>query len=637
MKKVPMFDDQHQPMSSWLEKLANDEASNFTGEDLKDDAIPVKQAATYTGISSTWNKKSAVDSTPVPILDDSSRHIDNKPIALTSVDVIEKSARKLMMSGLSLEKTASILKKKYDKNELKAFDLSKLELEYGRLGHIYVDASLVDNCNDLSELLKNASNLSSIAIRDVKKTAKCDDCNFNKSCHCVKLGLNITDNSIIKSAQEAKFVLNKFASLKYINSYFIKSSDITKYYSRLASDNPDKVVSEFLIDVNNKRTAEDQIINRGAAKINDRVAAKIIVGDIKNKNVSIKFGRDDVEMSNSFKQSLLNNRSIRTAKSELSKKYSSDRIDAFLKEARDDLKRYINFLNTKSLTSNSRDATSNELIARKIENTLSKTAVDNAIKIAYSLKTLRQSNDLIKSTVAKTFGNEVANHVISKLAVDKEAQMLGLTYIDSNLYSHASELQSIAPIIMRRANNMILQIKEGPLCKLANNPNGICPITGLKIVKNASIESRRQATRVIEHAKNIKLTNSFEIDRVAAKLKDDNNSDTIRLFLTAATKRSKQISSGLVKQITDVALKYAKDISFVRRVASASWLSVNSLVNILEKHVANKTAFIDDIKKVVNKSANDANVYLNPINQYNVDVFSPDKDNVSDVVLGKTI
>jgi hypothetical protein len=629
MKKAQMFDDQRQPMSPWLEKLANDESPNFTNEDLKDDTLAVKHKAAYTGISSTWDKSSATDSTPAPMLSDSIRHPDNRPTVLASSESIEKEARKLLMTGLSLEKVASVLKKKYESIEIKAFDIAKLEPEYGKLGHVYVDASLVDTCNDLSTLLKNASHVSSIAIRDVKRSAKCNDCNFNKSNCCVKLGLNIVDSTAIKTASEAKFVLNKFASLKYVNSFFIKASDITKYYSRLASENPEKVVSDFLIDVNTRRTAKQHINTRLAVK-------ETIANELKNKEAAIKMGKDDIEMSNAFKQLLINNPSIRTAKSELTKKYSNTRVETFLKEARDDLKRYINFLSTKSLTANSRDAITKESSSTKLHNKTSVASIDSATKMAYTLKTLRQSDDAIKSAVSKSYSADVANHVMGKLAADKEAQMLGLTYIDSNLYSNASELQAVLPMLNRRANNMIFQIKEGPLCKLSDNTSGICKITGLTIVKNAAVDTKKQAASVIEHAKSVNLANKFELDRIASKLKDSNNTDTIRYFIADVNKGVKKISSSLVKQLTDVALKYAKDINVVRKIASTSWTSTLSLVRVLEPQVTNKVAFSSDVKAIIKKTASDVSMYMKPTNQYDVDVYSPDKDTVSDVTLGKT-
>jgi len=630
MKKVPMFDDQRQPMSSWLQKLANEESQNFTSEDLKEDDLAVKQKVAYTGITSTWDKSSATNSTPAPLLNDAVRHVDNKPAVLASSESIEKEARTLLMTGLSLEKIASVLKKKYEAIELKAFDISKLESEYGKLGHVYVDASLVETCNDLSTILKTASHVSSIAIREVKRSARCNDCSMNKSNCCVKLGLAITDSPAIKTASEAKFILNKFASLKYVNTFFIKSSDITKYYSRLASESPERVVSDFLVDINHRRSAKQSTSTRIAVK-------ETIANEFKNKEAAIKMGKADIEVSNGFKQLLIQNPSIRAAKSEMTKRYSSVRIETFLKEARSDLKRYISFLNIRPLTANSRDAITKEAASEKLDSKISAAAIDSAIKMAYSLKTIRQSSDAIKIAVATAFGDKVANHVMNKLASDKEASMLGLTYIDSNLYSSASELQSILPVLNRRANNMIFQIKEGPLCKLANNPSGICQVTGLKIVKNASIDSRRQASSVIDHAKSIKLTNRFEIERIAAKIKDSGNADIIRHFIASTDSGIKKISSSFVKQLTDIALKYAKDVNTVRKIAATSWSTASSLVRVLQSQVANKVAFATEVKAVINKTASNVSMYMKPTNQYDVDIYSADKDKVSDVTLGKTI
>jgi len=627
--KKQIFDDQHQPMPAWLDKLANDEGSKITDADLKDEVVAEKTAAAYDGITSTWNKDHKIES---EMLNDSNRHVANRPVQKTSLDTIEKSARKLLMTGVRLEKIASILKHQFEKDVLDNFYTTRfanLEKEYGKLGCIYVDASLVNDCHDLSEVIKTSSKVSSIAIRDVKRVAKCDDCNFNKRSHCLKLGLNIVDEPQIKTAKEAKSLINKFASLKYVNSYFVKADDLTVYYNRLASENPEKVVQDFLIDVNTRRHAKQSVDSRLAANETE-------AGKFENRSPVIKIGKDDVEVANAFKQFLVTDQSLRSAKATLLKRYGSERIVGYIKEARDDLNRYIKFITAKSKAFIKVADGAHETDSAGLQNKQSLAKIASATRAAYSLRTFRQPVDEIKKIIAKTYGSDAAEQVINKLAKDKEARLLGVTYIDSSLYSNPSEMKDVMNILRRRNGSVICQVKEGSCCKLENNPEHICSVTGLKIVKDASVNSKDKAIQIVGHLKSVKFANEFELDKLTASLQDGDNTNAVMSFISSR-KVSKMLPKGVVKQAADVALKYAKDLTNIHKIAKMPWSSSNLLVEALESQVINKNAFKDDVKKVLDKSASDANVYLNQPNQYTSDVFSKDKERVSDVILGKTI
>ncbi|MDO8640599.1 MAG: hypothetical protein Q7R33_03565, partial [Nitrosarchaeum sp.] len=245
--KKQLFDDQHQPMSNWLDNLASQEASSFTSTELKDDTVGTKKTAAYKGASSTWAPESKLMSSQ--ITSDSSRQVENKPKIKIASSIAEKEARKLLMTGVSLEKMSSIIKRQYNTN----LDVSKFENEFGKLGYIYIDASLVDTCDDLSTILKSSNRVANVGVKFVKTTAKCASCIYNKRSECVKLGLTIADKPAIKTVAEAKNILNKFAALKYVNSFFVKAADLTTYYTRLANEDPQKVVTDFLTDVDNRR------------------------------------------------------------------------------------------------------------------------------------------------------------------------------------------------------------------------------------------------------------------------------------------------------------------------------------------------------------------------------------------------
>lgn len=627
--KKQMFDDQHQKMSSWLDKLATEEATNYSKSDLKEEDVFEKKAAQFDGISSTWNTKKDVSSIT---LDDSSRKIANKPQPKISMSDIEKQSRQLLMTGLNIEKIASVLKKKYAKEVVDKFiqtNLAAIESEFGKLGCLYVDASLVSSCDDLANMIKSSANkVASIAIKNVKKIEKCADCNFNKRSHCLKLSLNIVDQPEIKTVQEAKAILNKFASLKYVNSYFVKSAELTKYYDRLASENPEKVVRDFLVDIQNRREAKQSTNLRLVVKESVNLEAK------KKANL-FKLGKADVEVENAFKQFLIKDQSLRTAKATLIKRYGNERVKAYLKEAKADIEKYINFISAKTVKIAGERSDAVESKA-ELMNKQSASKIASATKMAYSLRTFRIPLTDIRKNIAKTFGDEIADTAITKLSSDNEARLIGLTYIDSNLYSSPSEIKDVLNILRKKGNSIIYQIKEGKSCQIINNPEGVCSVTGLKIVKNASIDSKEQADKLISKLASEKFANDYELSKLASKFIDGNNSNVISSFITSR-KPVKMMPQSVVRNAAEVAFKYAKDAKTIMRIARMQWSSPMLLSEALTDNVMNKQAFEEEVAKVFNKSASDANIYLDQPNQYNMNVFSDDKGEVSDAILGSTI
>lgn len=625
--KKNMFDNQHQKMSSWLEKLANDESSNLSESDFDDENIAEKKPAEYAGISSTWNTKKEIASIE---LEDASRHVSNKPQIPETIDDVDKQARQFLMTGLNIEKLSTVLKRKFSKQLVDQFmqtKIASIEEDFGKLGCIYVDASLVNDCSDLTKILDANNKVASIAINSVKKIAKCDDCNCNKKSHCIKLGLDIVEQPAIKTVKEAKSIINKFASLKYVNSYFIKTEELMNYYSRLASESPEKVVKSFLIDIDNRRQAKQTAANV-------RLAAKETIASTPKEKVStIKYGKSDVETGNAFKQFLLQDQSLRTAKATLSKRYGEERVKAYLKEAREDIEKYIKFVTAKTKNDTCSRHEASESSTANFQNKQSTVKIASAIKMAYLLRTFRQPLNEIEKNIARTYGSEISKVAITKLSNDAEARLLGLTYIDSNLYSNANEIKDVLTLLKRKSNNTIYQIKEGNSCKIANNPEGVCCITGLTIVKDASASTREQSDNILLQLQSVKFANDYELKKLASNFVNGDNSKMIANFI-ASRRPSKMISSKLVRNATDIASKYAMDLPAIRKIAKMQWPSSNLLIEALESNVINKQAFITEVNHLINRSASDANIYLNQPNQYNIATFDDNKNNISDVTLG---
>jgi len=616
--KTNVFDDQYQALPSWLEKLASDEQSNLTQIDT-DISLNEKEKKKYSGISTTWNNKKSVKA---PLLDDSIREVNNKCSNELSKDQIEKQARYMLMTGNSPEKIVNTLKRKISKDAMNSFDIAKIESEFGKLGHIYLDASLVDDCSDLSIISKNASVSLKTMLTSIKKISKCEKCQCNKKGICTKTALNISDDVSIKTAAQAKNIINKFATMKYVNSYFVKSMDIDKFYTKLASENPNKVINEFLLEIRNRRTSNSKV---------NRVIAKNTDNNLKNNEKIVKLGKDDNEIEIAFKQSLLQNPSIRTAKSIVSKKYGTERVNRYFNEARDLISKYAKFIVKKSNNGinreNNIESTPLINVAEKVED------LTPAIKAAYYLQSIQTPIESIKKSLQNSFGQSIASKVIEKLNNDSEAKLLGLTYIDSNLYSSPEELQEAFSVASRRACNMIFQIKEGPLCKSASNK---CAITGLSIVKNASVDSKQQAIKVINHARKI----GFKVDDISSKLRDKNNTQVIKSFVAAsiankigAKKTTKKISLEQVSKIVKVASKFSND-NF-DKILSSNWSTHDSLINALQKNIKDKTSFVKIANLVVNKPTEGINDCLANTNLFNVELFS-NETNSQEVAFGKT-
>ncbi|MDO8641083.1 MAG: hypothetical protein Q7R33_06025, partial [Nitrosarchaeum sp.] len=564
-----------------------------------------------------------------------------KPKIKIASSIAEKEARKLLMTGVSLEKMSSIIKRQYNTNR----DVSKFENEFGKLGYIYIDASLVDTCDDLSTILKSSNRVANVGIKFVKTTTKCASCIYNKRSECIKLGLTIADKPEIKTAAEAKNILNKFAALKYVNSFFVKAADLTTYYTRLANEDPQKVVTEFLTDVDNRRKASTEIDVSPKQKIEMRIAA--VNTNNKHENHDSRpavTGRADTEVATAFKQSLLKTASVKSAKAELTKCFGSNRVAAYIDEASDDIKKFARFIQSKNigtirLASTEVDLTKVNSPSMRLSKQTDDDRINGAVRMAYSLKTLRHSHKDINRRIASVFGKDISTQIADKLATDKTAQLIGLAYIDANLYNSVNEMKDIYSVINRAAKNTVCLIKEGKVCKLAENPNGICKTTGLKIVSSINVETKDQAMDVLANTQKLGYANDAEVAKIASMLRDGDatsNVQVLKAFLLDVKNRKANISSSLVKQITNVALKYAKDVTEIRKLATKTWHSAKSLISVLDQHIVNKQAFADDVNSAITKTASEANVYLNGTNQYATEIFDAPKDSL-DIMLARTM
>lgn len=579
-----LFDDQHQPIPNWMEKLAETEFNESNSADDANDDVTEKKAAKYNGITSTWQRPGQIERS----FDGktSERSLKNKSARKASMDEIELSAKRLVFKHCSLDKIESELKKAFDDGSVNEFvktRFASIEQEFGKLGYIYADANIAyeTDCDDVRSFLASMGKVSSIAISKVKKSARCDGCSFNRSNNCLKLGMKIEENPGIKTAEEAKSVLNRFASLKYINSTFIKSAELITYYERLKTEDPQLVIKAFLDDIDNRRATAQTSDSRIAAKDDKRDVEQIAV----IPKINFRLGAEDRDVENSLKESLLTDPDLKSAQKFAEDKFGADRVKAYMKEAKDVVDKYIKFLNRKARLQDSgylvdNVDSQNEIMSKTSGDLLKKAsdalhiALDNGVHITSAHK------DLVHS-----FGADVAKLVIDKHALDINEHKLGHLYLTLSKKSNAEHVSTFND--------------------------------------QTRIDTHREAMRILNFAKKVEFADNRDINKVQAKLKQHGNANIIRSFLLT-TKPKKKLAAERVDSILAIALKYAspdKRIE-IRKYAGDSWANVSQLTNVLSDKVLiiNKKAFKEEIENTIQKSANDANAMLTQANQCSVNV-----------------
>ena len=73
------------------------------------------------------------------------------------------------------------LKKTFHKDDVENFlksKLSSIENEFGKLGYIYLDPNLSENCHELKDIVGHK--ISNIALKNIKLASKCKDCHYNE-------------------------------------------------------------------------------------------------------------------------------------------------------------------------------------------------------------------------------------------------------------------------------------------------------------------------------------------------------------------------------------------------------------------------------------------------------------------------
>lgn len=561
MKKSVVFDDQYQPMSSWLNDLAVKEASSFNDTDLKDDEVGESRKAEFKGISSTWNKK-GLDLSKETV-NDNSRQIENRIKVEASIDEIEKEARKLMMSGLNIEKISSKIKKQFDGENVNIFlntKLAALENEFGKLGYVYLDPVLVDNCKSMLDLANVNQKVSSVTIQNIKTASKCKNCNYNKYGNCVLVGYKLNDNPKISSQQEAKFILNKFASLKYINGIFVKTAELVNYYNRLKTDDPEKVVSDFLIDVDNRRTSHfSEISNRRFKNANEStklISAENRLIKLENKQAKEIWGKCDQELANAFKQLLVKTQSIRIAKDTISQRYGADRTSKYLKEAKDDLRKFVRFITSKKhpvsvrLSANNKNFNNGKIsnVTKDINHSIK---TEKALKVIYASVIFNKTESDTKKHMLRAFNESIVNEAFDIFAKEKG--------------------------------------------------------------------SKKQASQILCFSVQEKYLDNKVAKKILAKL--DNSNNNLELVKKAFDiSRNKKISENLKDQIINTALKYASEneISDIRKLSTKSWTK-DELVKKVQSHLKFANYFNKDVTNVLNKSADEASTILQSVNLFTAD------------------
>jgi len=131
--------------------------------------------------------------------------------------------------------------------------------KYGRLGFLYVDASDFQDDTEMDEMLGGQKKIGQMALEAIKPASRCGDCTLNRGGFCMRYNLSLDTDPTVKSARQARRVLNKFARVseaadrqvsqaqKAVEAVEAKSKEIDpKEY--------DRIVSAFLTDIGRPRS-----------------------------------------------------------------------------------------------------------------------------------------------------------------------------------------------------------------------------------------------------------------------------------------------------------------------------------------------------------------------------------------------
>jgi len=174
---------------------------------------------------------------------------------------------RLMTEGKNLKEIKEALKKTFEYKHAKKFIESNsrvLEKHYGQLGYIFIDSNVYDNCDKMRDSYRKISHVGKQLIYSVKENKKCKLCSENKEGTCIKTGLTISQNPLVRSLRAAKQVLVKASS-------FVSRDYIKQFQSKISDNGNMKLISDFTLGMKKvSRENFDTDFNKISVKSNNK-------------------------------------------------------------------------------------------------------------------------------------------------------------------------------------------------------------------------------------------------------------------------------------------------------------------------------------------------------------------------------
>ena len=477
-------------MPAFMEKLAEEEAAILNEDEPVVDLINVE-----------------FDDEPLTrgddVTSDESRRIEGFEIEKPSQDKIEKETEVLLAEGNDLTDIAKELKRKFPAKAVEKFvETHQKELlqKYGQLGYIYLDKRMYDSCEDIKAHLARlpARNLLTKLKESETSKVKCRDCTKYKSGYCLLTNLKVANMPEITSDKEAKFVINKFASIDIsIRDQFIE---------RLAAENPARVIAEFLVAAENLRRESGQL-DSNFKRDNDQKEMKERLVDNNNaKNAAIEEAKLNSAILQDLKAAIESGIDVKEAHKRLTQTYTPLQLESVYAKHASEIESFVKFYNRNKEAKIERfenEGSKKDILTAKNKVAKEKELFREMMKHADLM--LSEGNDAktVQDSLKKTFGIDKTIKFMSEHAriLNKHYGQIGYVYIDSNLYGNCDKMAEALKGLKHAKKPLLYNVKACQNCaKCSQNEAGLCKKVDLMISNNPVITSPRAASKLFKRA-----------------------------------------------------------------------------------------------------------------------------------------
>jgi len=443
--------------------------------------------------------------------DDNVRTVANKEIKDDQENKkIEKACLVLLHNGSSIDGLIEQLKRKFAvsllRQYLNSFAYKTLMDKFGQIGYVYVDKRGFKDCNEIKSYLRNRTKAAQSFISKVRDDGECNDCSMLKRGYCILTNLKVEQDPKISSSSQAKAVINKIASSSAINETIVK-----EYVVRLASEDVNRVVADFVSDFDDNIRAsskvdEDNVVSFKRDSDKKQAKERIVRNNIeKNRRVSIE--RKNGEIFPVFKTHIFNGLDQKQAtKRLLDEGFKPTEVENFNIYSASKIK---DFMNKQSHSNFDTDFAKlkNEEVVKDVNNLENKANYNESrmTNYAFNLMTNGKTLDEIKQRLKKAFSLDEVRRFVkeNKSKLEKNYGQLGYVFIDSNIYANCrtDEMRKAFSNISHVGKRLIHAVKSNKNCKgCIHNKSGSCEKVGLMLSNNPIANSPRAAKKIFKKA-----------------------------------------------------------------------------------------------------------------------------------------